>query len=252
MRTAEWTDSISVLDRLTAIFDAFEDTEEGLGVSELARRANLPKSTVSRIAAELVTQRLLDREDDRLYLGVRLFELGQTVQQPRRLRRSALPIMTELRNLTGATVQLAVPEGPDVVVVAVVRGRPGAAPLPRAGSRLPAHATALGKALLAHQVAGVDETPGAREQLTPHTILEPGALRRELNEARRTGFAVEREECAIGRIGLASAVPDAAGVAVAAVGLAASVGDLDPDRVAPALRATAARLAHRIAAARTD
>ena len=91
MRTADWTDSVSVLDRVTAVFEAFGEHDEGLGVSELARRANLPKSTVSRIAADLVGQRFLDRDGDKLYLGVRLFELGQTVEQPRRLRRSRCP-----------------------------------------------------------------------------------------------------------------------------------------------------------------
>jgi IclR family transcriptional regulator, acetate operon repressor len=249
VRTAEWTESTRVLDRVTAIFDAFGEADEGLGVSELARRANLPKSTVSRIAADLVSQRFLDREDDRLYLGVRLFELGQTVQEPRRLRRIALPMMTELRNLTGATVQLAVPEGPDVVIVAVVRGRPGQTPLPRVGSRLPAHATALGKALWAFRAGGPDLAV-ARGRLTPHTILEPGPLNRELGEVRRTGFAGEREECVIGRVGLAGPVLDPAGIAVAAIGLAASVGDLDVDRLAPAVRTTARRLAHGLSAAR--
>ena len=77
MRTADWTDSVSVLDRVTAVFDAFGEQDDGLGVSELARRANLPKSTVSRIAADLVAQRFLDRDGDKLYLGVRLFELAR-------------------------------------------------------------------------------------------------------------------------------------------------------------------------------
>ena len=71
MRTADWTDSVSVLDRVTAVFEAFGEHDEGLGVSELARRANLPKSTVSRIVADLVGQRFLERDGDKLYLGVR-------------------------------------------------------------------------------------------------------------------------------------------------------------------------------------
>ena len=66
MRTADWTDSVSVLDRLTAVLDAFGD-DDGLGVSEIARRANLPKSTVSRIVTDLVRQRYLDREGFRLW-----------------------------------------------------------------------------------------------------------------------------------------------------------------------------------------
>ena len=94
-----------------------------MGITELARRANLPKSTVSRIAANLVDQRLLDRDGDRLYLGVRLFEFGQTVERPRRLRALAHPVMAELRNVTGLSVRLALLEDRDVVLISVVGGR---------------------------------------------------------------------------------------------------------------------------------
>ncbi|MDF2493047.1 MAG: IclR family transcriptional regulator, partial [Microbacterium sp.] len=83
MRTSDWTDSAAVLDRLTALLEAFDDEDAGMGVSELARRANLPKSTVSRACTELVRHGLLDRQGDRLHLGIRLFEWGQAVEVPR-------------------------------------------------------------------------------------------------------------------------------------------------------------------------
>src|SRR5215204_3875995 len=107
MRTADWTSSVTVLDRVTAVFDAFGEHDDGLGVSELARRANLPKSTVSRIVADLVGQRFLERDGDKLYLGIRLFELGKTVQRQRELSRIAINVMKELRKLTCHTVHLA-------------------------------------------------------------------------------------------------------------------------------------------------
>src|SRR5215207_9169907 len=187
MRTADWTSSVTVLDRVTAVFDAFGEHDDGLGVSELARRANLPKSTVSRIAADLVDQRLLDREGDKLYLGVRLFELGQTVVRPRMLRQVALPVMADLRHATGLTVHLGVLEGSDVVVIAIVRAGSGATPMARVAGRLPAHATALGKALLAFSPQQVVNrfASGRLAPRTPDTITEPSALLRELPEIRR-------------------------------------------------------------------
>ena len=121
MRTAVWTDSVSVLDRVTAVLEAFGG-DEGLGVSEIARRANLPKSTVSRIVTDLVRQRYLDREGSRLHLGLRLFELGQAVERPRRLRRLAQPVIIRLRDMTGESVRLAVLDGDDVVLIAAVAG----------------------------------------------------------------------------------------------------------------------------------
>lgn len=248
MRTAEWTDSISVLDRVTAVFDAFGEEDEGLGVSELARRANLPKSTVSRLAADLVAQRFLDRDGAKLYLGTRLFELAMTVEQPRRLRHLALPVMTELRDATGQTVNLAVLEGADVVFVAIVRGESASKPLARMGGRLPAHATALGKAILACSPQDVVERVirGGLEVRTPHTTSEPSALRRELIEIRRLGVATENEECAIDRACAASPILGHGGAPVAAISVTGTVSDVVPDRVAPAVRAAGMTLSRRL------
>lgn len=252
MRTADWTDSVSVLDRVTAVFDAFGEQDEGFGVSELARRANLPKSTVSRIVADLVAQRFLDRDGDRLYLGVRLFELAQTVEQPRRLRHFALPVMTELRDATGQSVNLAVLEGTDVVFVAIVRGEPTSTPLARIGGRLPAHATALGKAILAFSTPDVVERviEGGLEARTPHTVSEPSALVRELGEIRRLGVATEKEECAIDRACAASPILGHGGAPIAAISVAGSLSNVVPDRMAPAVRAAGMILSRRAEAGR--
>ncbi|MEU1970839.1 IclR family transcriptional regulator [Microbacterium sp. NPDC019599] len=252
MRTASWTESVSVLDRVTAVFDAFGEQDDGLGVSELARRANLPKSTVSRIAADLVAQRLLDRDGDKLYLGVRLFELGQTVERPRRLRQSALPVMTELRDVTRQTVHLAVLEDADVIFVAIVRGDPGFRQSARMGGRLPAPATAVGKALLAFSARDVVDRVlcGPLEARTAHTIVDAVALQRELADIRRVGSAIEREESAIGRVCVASPVLGHGGAPVAAISVSGAAGSFAPERAAPAVRAAALALGHRLAADR--
>lgn len=252
MRTADWTDSVSVIDRVTAVFDAFGEQDEGLGVTELARRANLPKSTVSRIAADLVAQRFLDRDGDKLYLGVRLFELAQNVEQPRMLRHFALPVMTELRDVTGQTVNLAVLQGDDVVYIAILRGEPASRPLARIGGRLPAHATALGKAILAFSPPEVVDhvIQGGLEMRTPQTITEPSALVRELMDVRRLGVATENEECTHGRACAASPILGHGGAAVAAISVAGSIPNVVPDRVAPSVRAAGMTLSRRMAAAR--
>ena len=146
MRIAAWTGSVSVLDRLSAVLDAFAGTDEGLTVSEIARRANLPKSTVSRFAADLIGQGYLDREGALLYLGIRLFELGQGVEHPRRLRELTRHGMLQLRDASRLHVQLAVEDGDDVVIIA---NAPGHHPYPQAariGERLPSASTALGAA----------------------------------------------------------------------------------------------------------
>lgn len=223
MRTADWSASISVLDRITAVFDAFGPHDEGLGVSELARRAHLPKSTVSRVAAELVEQRFLERQGDKLFLGMRLYELGQNVEEPRRLRRLALPIMAELRDLTGRTVALALPQRAEVLVIAVIRGSSEATGV-AVGARLPAADSTLGRALLAPS----SPTGGARM---------PGVV--VLTDERGTGFTH-----------LAACVVDG-GAPVAALSLSAPDGEIDPGAQTSVLQRAALALGHRVTASRS-
>jgi len=253
MRTADWTESVSVLDRVSAVFDAFGEYDEGLGISELARRAGLPKSTVSRIAADLVAQRFLDRDGDKLYLGVRLFELGQTVQYPRELRWLALPVMRELRDVTGQTVNLGVLDGRDIVVVAVVPAASALPPPLRVGARLPAHATAMGKALLAfsgHDVITRNTAEGF-ERRTSNTITDASVLVHELGEVRMRGAAIDREECLVGVSGVASPVLGPTGAPTAAISAGGPTAGFLIDAVVPAVRAAAMTLSRRLPAKAT-
>ena len=249
MRTAAWTSAVTVLDRITAVFDAFGEHDEGLGVSELARHANLPKSSISRIAGELVEQGLLDREGDTFYLGARLFEFGQTVERPRRLRHFAYPVMAGLRDLTSQSVQLAVLDGTDVVFLAIARSEPAIRPHARIGGRLPAHATAVGKAIMAFSPSELVEevVQGGLAPRTPHTITASDSLVRELLQIRGAGVATEREECVIGRSCMASPVLAPGGEPFAAISVAGSSSDIGGEHLAAAVRAAAATLSHRAA-----
>jgi len=122
MRTAEWTSTVSVLDRVSAVLDVFAEGDVGLGVTEIATRAQLPKSTVSRLAAELVRQRCLERVGDRFYLGMRFFELGAAVPEPRQLARLALPLIADLQSRTGRPVRLSTLDTDHVVTLLTLGG----------------------------------------------------------------------------------------------------------------------------------
>lgn len=220
MRSAEWTGSTTVLDRITAVLDAVGEVDDGIGITEIARRAHLPKSTVSRIAAELVEQRLLDRDGDLLYLGVRLFELGQAVEHPRRLRRLALPVMDIVRSTTGQTVQLAVLDGLDVVFVAVLHGKRTPDAVARVGSRRRADMSALGQALL---------------------HAEPDATRAQ-------GVVIRRDESSTGTTSIAKAVNGAGGVPLAAIGVGGAALEPDLARWVASIREAATALSHRLSA----
>jgi DNA-binding IclR family transcriptional regulator len=248
MPDAATSDGVGVLDRMTSILEAFDQDDGGLGVSELALRAGLPKSTVSRLVTKLVQQGYLERDGNRIHLGLRLFELGQLAEQPRELREAALPVMAVLRTTTGESVQLAVRDRREMVCIAALRARSAPPPSVRIGGRLPIHATALGKALLAHApLADLEEVVSSGlERWTAETITDPAALRRQLDDVRRRGLATDAGEFALGVSCAAIAVSTPSGILVGAVSVSGRTEDVDAERVAPALRAAALTLRRRL------
>ena len=196
-------DSIGVLARITAIFEVLGEGDDGIGVSELAVRAGLPKSTVSRLVSALVRQHYLERDGTTIRLGLRLFELGQLAETPQLLRRAALPVMSALRTDTGGDVELAVRDGDDLVRLAIVRGRSSPTPPGAIGERTPAGATIPGRAVLARSpVAGFLPDSPIAVAASPVTAMIGGV------DAVLSVTLATHDDSALGH--LASAVSEAA------------------------------------------
>jgi IclR family acetate operon transcriptional repressor len=246
------TDPVGVLDRMTAILEAFDEDDRGLGLSELAARAGLPKSTVSRLVATLVRQGYLERDGRQIHLGLRLFELGQLAKQPRELRIAALPVMAELRNMTGENVHVAIPDVSGTLCLAAMRGRAGTPLTVRTGGRLAAHATALGKAVLAHADSTVvDAVLGAElAAFTPATVVDPALLRRHLTDIRTGRLAFEREEFVAGLCAVASPVSAPTGGVTAAISVSGAADGFDFGRTSAAVGAASLALSRRLAQVR--
>jgi len=208
-----------MLGRITSILTTFQGPERTLGISEIARRTGIPKASTSRIVSALVDERMLERAEGGVCLGIRLFELGEHASRPSDLRKLTLPHMADLRTGTGKTVHLAVLEGYDVVYIQILRSR-STPPLPsRVGGRLPAHATGVGKVLLAH--LPVDELEAhvrpELEKVGPRTITDRDQLLRQLKQIRDSGISYEREESAVGVGCAASAILGSDGRPLAAL-----------------------------------
>lgn len=243
------SDALGVLDRMTAILEAFDEDDRGLRISELAARAELPKSTVSRLVSALVRQHYLERDGAVIHLGLRLFELGQLAEEPRELRASALPIMADLRGSTGRTAYLAIRDGQDMVCIAIMRGDAATPLICRIGGRIPAHATALGKAVLAFaEASALDRLlDGGLHAWTSRTTTDPGALRRQLADVRHDGVAVEVGEFDGEVASVAAPVSDSSRTVVAAIGVSARAHDVELETCGAAVRGAALALTHRLA-----
>ena len=222
---------------------------EAYSLSNISRLTGLPKATLHRIAGDLVTARLLSRVDGDFHLGSHLFELGMRASVERTLLEVATPFLEDLYERTHETVHLGLREGSEVVYVAKFGGDRQARSPSRIGGRLPVHATAIGKALLAwaDEPDRIAVLAAPMERRTPRTITAPGRLRQQLDRVREEGIAYEYEEGALGLVCVAAPVLDAADRPVAAISVAGAVTRFRPSDHAASVRAAAAGIAATLA-----
>ena len=242
-------DRSSVLGKVLMVLEAFAADDAGVSFAELQRRTGLPKATLHRIAGDLVTARLLSRVDGDFHLGSHLFELGMRASVERTLLEVATPFLEDLYERTHETVHLGLREGSEVVYVAKFGGHRQARSPSRIGGRLPVHATAIGKALLAwaDEPDRIAVLAAPMERRTPRTITAPGRLRQQLDRVREEGIAYEYEEGALGLVCVAAPVLDAADRPVAAISVAGAVTRFRPSDHAASVRAAAAGIAATLA-----
>lgn len=236
---------VSVLARAASIVGSFDERDPVLSLVELSRRTGLPKSTVHRITAELVGLGMLERQEpgpsgEGYRLGMWLFERGELVPAPRSLSDAALPVMEDLREATRQRIHLAVLEGVDVVYVQIL-GAGGADVTSRTGGRLPAHATGVGKVILAYSSAGTVRAriEAGLPRLTPRTICTPGGLTRELRKIRSVGMALDLEESHLGASCVAAPVFGADRKVMAGLSVTGATGTFDPGTLGAAVRTAA-------------
>jgi DNA-binding IclR family transcriptional regulator len=240
--------SVTTAVRLLKLFSV-QDHE--LGISELAKRLRVAKSTVHRLASALLDEGLLEQnpENNRYRLGVALFGLGTLVRRRMEVVGEAKTFLTDLRAQTGENVRLAILNGTNVVYVNDFEGPHPVRLRSSIGLSKPAYCTAEGIVLLTGQPREVidDVLAGDLAALTPRTAADPGSIRARIEEARRLGYAVDDEESEIGMTCVAAPVHSGDGRVVAGIGVAGPRTRLRK-RMIPALAARVVATADRISA----
>lgn len=194
----------TVTSKVLAIMEVFETSRRALSLTEVAEAAGLPLSTTHRLVNELVDWGMLSRgPNGGIQLGLRLWAIAQNAG--RQLRETARPFIQDLFSLTGETSQLAVRDGSTALYIDRVYGTKRIARASRVGGRLPLHATAVGKVILAFSEPWVREAylDHPLEALTAHTHCSPMQLRKELEQVRVNGYANTREEVRLGTCSIA-------------------------------------------------
>ncbi len=233
------------------LLDCFADDEE-LGVTELARRLGVAKSTAHRLLSTQCARGIAEQiPETGLYrLGLHLYELGQLAQDRVPLRHTALPLLEELRLATGLTVHLAISDGPDVVFLERMQTLRGIPLLGDRHRRMPMHTTSAGKALAAYNpVAARERAEAGFPAMTPRTIGSLEEWERALGFVRRAGYALSVDENEPGLASIAAPVRDSSGRARAAVSVAGPTDVVlrSVDRTSRVVRLTAGKLARRLA-----
>jgi DNA-binding IclR family transcriptional regulator len=219
--------TIQSVDRAARILEALAAGPRRLGVSDLAERLDLTRPTVHGLLQTLQAHGFVeqDRDSDKYQLGAGLLQLGNSYLDLNELRGRSIVHAERLADRARAAVRVGVMHGASVIVVHHVFAPERPFQVLEVGAQLPAHATALGKAVLAHVPAKVidDLTAEPLERLTART-LTAAALREELTTVRESGFARERDEAVLGESSVAAAIFDHNGHAVGSI---AVVGDTD-------------------------
>lgn len=206
--------------RLLKVFSA---EEPALGITELARRLGVAKSTVHRLASTLVAEGFLEQNpaDGRYQLGLSLFALGTLVRRRMDVTHQAKPYLDLLRDRSGETVHLAVLDGHNIVYLFNIESRQALRMHSYLGVHKPAFCTAEGRAMLAFSPDTVLRRvlSAGLAPRTPRTVTDSKALGALLAQVRRERYALDDEESEDGMRSLGAPIFDASGAVVAAVGL---------------------------------
>lgn len=218
-----------------------------LGVSDIARRLGVAKSTAHRLLQTLVSRGFAEQDptSGQYRLGLHLFELGHLALARNELRHAALPIVRQVAATTGLTVNFAVPDGPDTVFVERIESPDGVHVLGHVGRRFPSHVTSSGKAIAAFntEVARARSAAGFPPRVS-HTVRTPAEWERALDQTRQLGFAVSHSESFEDSSSVAVPVRRR-GVAVAALSVFGPTPTVAPrvDRLVPLLHVATQRIA---------
>ena len=239
---------VTTVTKVCRIIGEFRD-RKSLGLTDLARRTTLLPSDVHRILASLRANGFIDQDPEtkKYRLGFVLQRLGLSAFQRNEFREKAQPVLVQLSRQIGATTHLGVLDSreSEVIMIDQVDGSTENMFRTRLGGSVQLHCTALGKSILAN--FNQQKTACALERIaltrnTGRTITDMTILERQLDQIRRQGYAVDREEYIEGACCMGSPIRDWTGEVVGAISMSAPASLFrawDESRLAERLKAAA-------------
>jgi DNA-binding IclR family transcriptional regulator len=222
---------IQSVDRAVRILRVLQGARR-LSLSDLAARLQLPPSTVHGLLKTLMAHGMVlqDRDSSRYQLGPAVLKLGNVYLDTLELRSRALVWSEELAKRTGYAVRTGVLLLNEVLIIHHEPRPDGTRQMPELGIVIPAHASALGKAMLAYLPDQAKEllAGGDLRSMTGETVTDPARLHALLAEVAHNALATEQEEAVIGECGAAAPIFDSAGEVAGAIGVVIPSADWPP------------------------
>ena len=246
---------VEALGRGLAILDCFVEGPSQLSLTELCARVQLNRGTTFRLLRTLEQSGYLsqDQVTKKYRLTVKVLDLQQAALNALDVARHALPSMERLNEQVEESVSVAVLERREIRYIARVPARRIMSINLEVGSKLPAHATSMGKVLLSGLSADeLKEMYGSGEMapFTKNTITQLGALQESLEQVRADGFALADEELELGLRSVSAPIRDHNATIIAAMNVSASTARISVDElrdnIAPLLIAAANEISVRI------
>lgn len=242
---------IEALVRGLRVLAQFDQDHTNLSLTDLVERTGFNKATVFRILATLEHEGYLERDPvTRNYRpGIKALRLGFAVLSSLDLRQVARPHLENLASSLDLTASLSVLDGMDVVYVDRVRNRSIMGVVLELGSRIPAHCSSMGKAMLAHLPPDELEDHLASADLTACTsnsIKTLAEFRETLEIVRAKGVAFNIEELAVGLRAVAAPIFDQNGRVVAAINVSGTSDAISVDYLQKELASKVKAVAQRV------
>lgn len=227
--------NVRAVERALQILECFDDEHSERGISEISQAVGLHKATAHRIVTTLSNFGYLERASDgqKYRLGIQLATLGSRVVNRMDLRSEALPYMQELVKQWDEVCDLSIFDQGSVFYIEVLQDNHALKISASVGQSLPAHCTASGKMFLAHLPTRELEKYLSQSLAshTENTISSPEVLRKQLEEIRKQGYAIDQEEYEEGISSVAAPITNRKGQVIAVISMPGPTNRMMPDRL---------------------
>jgi IclR family transcriptional regulator, acetate operon repressor len=248
------TGQVQSLTRGLSLLEALAAAESGLSLTDLARRVELAPSTAHRLLATLEKMGYVYQGGDlaRWYVGLQAFTVGSSFLANRDFVAQSHPYLRRLMEQSGETANLGILDGTEAVFIDQVQCRETMRTIVKLGSRVPLHASGVGKAIFAalpdEQIDALVKVKGL-PRITANTITSPEIMWASIRVIRQRGFSFDDEEHLPGTRCVAAPIYDEHAEALGALSLAGPLSRLPDDRIkqlGPLVAHTAEELTRRL------